>query len=99
RWQRRHESRSGCWVVSPVGLRPPLRDDPTAARYATNRQGIHLSDAKRCTTKPTISDMVCRSALTPPVTPIVRPLFSRMQWDLYLERVVNGPVPARRLTG
>jgi hypothetical protein len=25
-----------------------LRDDPTTARYATNRQAIHLTEAKRC---------------------------------------------------
>jgi hypothetical protein len=26
---------------------PFLRDDPTATRYATNRQAIHLTEAKR----------------------------------------------------
>jgi len=25
-----------------------LRDDPTTACYANNRQGIHLTEAKRC---------------------------------------------------
>ena len=29
-----------------------LRDDPTAAHYATNRQGIHLTEAKRCSEQP-----------------------------------------------
>ena len=33
------------------GATPSLRDDTTAARYATNRQGIHLSKAKRCSDK------------------------------------------------
>jgi hypothetical protein len=27
---------------------PSLRDDPTATRYVINRQGIHLTNAKRC---------------------------------------------------
>jgi len=27
---------------------PSLRDDPTATHYVTNRQGIHLTEAKRC---------------------------------------------------
>ena len=31
---------------------PSLRDDPTAAHYATNRQEIHLTEAKRCSEQP-----------------------------------------------
>jgi len=31
--------RSGC---------PSLRDNPTTTRYATNWQGTHLTEAKRC---------------------------------------------------
>ena len=27
---------------------PSLRDDPTTTRYTTNRQGMHLTEAKRC---------------------------------------------------
>lgn len=35
-------------VSSPrSGYALPARDDTTAARYATNRHGTHLSDAKR----------------------------------------------------
>jgi hypothetical protein len=42
---RQHDFRRHCRGITPVGLRPTLRDTPTMAHYDANRQGLYLSAA------------------------------------------------------
>src|SRR5208282_6146936 len=65
---------------------PSLRDAPTATRYATNRQGIYLTEAKRCSKQP---DHLYGAMTLPPAQLAV--LIEAMDW----RRTITPPAPIR----
>jgi hypothetical protein len=45
---RQHEFRRHCRGLTPVGLKPSLREAPAMAWNEPNRLRIHLAEPKRC---------------------------------------------------